>query len=81
MSLPVGGAIAGTQRNDRPPTYRELAEQVASLTATLAIRERSIGSLQALIVAKDAELARAVRKKVPLIEMDPKASDKFRRRY
>lgn len=67
--------------SNKPPTYEVLAEQVASLTATLAIRERSIGSLQALIVAKDAELARAVRPKVPLIDMDPKAKDKFRRPY
>ena len=65
----------------KPPTYEELAAEVARLSNTLAMRERSLGSLQATLVAKDAELARAVRPKTPLIEMDPKAGDKFRRRY
>ena len=69
------------EKPDKPPTYEELVAEVARLKNLLAIRDRSIGTLQATMVARDAEHARAVRKKAPLIEMDPKAKDKFRRPY
>ena len=66
---------------DKPPTYDELVALTGDLAAEVQRQQRTIGTLQASLVAKDAELARATRPKIPLIEMDPKAGDKFRRRY
>jgi hypothetical protein len=70
-----------TDKTDKPPTYEELVDLTRDLTAAVKRQQTTIGTLQATLVAKDAELARAARKKVPLIEMDPKAKDKFRRPY
>lgn len=65
----------------KPPTYEELVTLTGELAAAVQRQQTTIGSLQATLIAKDAELARALRPKVPLIEMDPKAKDKFRRPY
>ena len=70
-----------TDKANKPPTYDELVALTGDLAAEVQRQQRTIGTLQATVIARDAELARAVRPKVPLIEMDPKAKDKFRRPY
>ena len=65
----------------KPPTYEELVSLTGDLAAEVQRQQSTIGTLQATLVAKEAELARALRPKVPLIKMDPKAKDKFRRPY
>jgi hypothetical protein len=65
----------------KPPTYEELVALTGDLAAEVQRQQSTIGTLQATVIAKDAELARALRPNIPLIEMDPKADDKFRRRY
>lgn len=65
----------------RPPSYEELVEQNAALVANNARLRSSLGSLQAEIVRKDAELARALRPKASPRKLDPAAKDSFARPF
>lgn len=70
-----------TDKEDRPPTYDELVEMVRDALSEIARQQTTIGTLQATLVAKDAELARALRPKRQTHPLDPEATDSFRRPY
>ena len=70
-----------TDQPKKPPTYEELTVENRQLKAQAIQQQRSIGSLQAKLVAAEAELSRALTPKRKPHVLDPKAKDSFQRPY
>lgn len=64
-----------------PKSYDELLAENVTLRAAAASMQDSIGSLQALIVRQDADLANLRKPASRTRVLDPKAKDAFQRPY
>lgn len=62
-----------------PKSYDELVAENATLTADVARLQTSLGSAQAAVVARDAEIAGLRKPKAPPRVLDKGAKDAFRR--
>ena len=65
----------------KPPTYDELTVENRQLKALATQQQRSIGSLQAKLVASEAEIGRLSEPKRKPHVLDPASTDAFRRPY
>lgn len=64
-----------------PKSYDELLAENVTLRAGVASMQASIGSLQAIIVRQDAELAKLRKPATRTRVLDPKAKSAFDRPY
>lgn len=76
-----GAGVQFLTEKTKPPTYDELVAMTGDLAAEVQRQQSTIGTLQAMVIAKDAELARAMRPKRQPHALDPDATDSFRRPY
>ena len=64
-----------------PKSMEELTAENERLRATVAHLQRSVGTLQSTLVAREAELARALRPKREPRVLDKNSLDSFQRPY